>query len=335
MTPSRKVLSIVGAGRSGTTILCNILGEVPGFFGGGELRWLWARDLVQQRVCGCGRTAASCPVWAPVVAQTLGVGPAEQTTARLVPLLAPVVDAQRHTSRLSRRRQLLASAAREGAPVDPQHARLTEATVGVLNALFDVTGASTVVDASKRPQEAAVLAGAGEFDHYVVHVVRDPRAVVQSWRRAKPLPEQAGRSAMPARGSSKTVMRWMENAAGAELLRRHVDRERWLFIRYEDFAAAPRATVDTILEMIGEPGRPPFTSSSTVLLRPNHNLSGNPSRFDNGEVRIVLDDRWKRDMPRRDRAAVTAATMPFLLRFGYPLLPGTDGVTATQVRETS
>ena len=33
-------------------------------------------------------------------------------------------------------------------------------------------------------------------------------------------------------------MRWVENAAGAEVLRRHVPGERWLFLRYEDFAGA-------------------------------------------------------------------------------------------------
>jgi hypothetical protein len=40
---SLKVLSIVGAGRSGTTVLASILGEVGGFASAGELRWLWER----------------------------------------------------------------------------------------------------------------------------------------------------------------------------------------------------------------------------------------------------------------------------------------------------
>ena len=40
---SPKVLSVVGAGRSGTTVLASILDEVDGFTSAGELRWLWER----------------------------------------------------------------------------------------------------------------------------------------------------------------------------------------------------------------------------------------------------------------------------------------------------
>ena len=314
-----KVLSIVGSGRSGTTILCNILGEVPGVFGAGELRWLWGRDLVEQRVCGCGGTPATCPVWAPVVERALGVPASELDAPRLAAVVEDIVDAQKRVNAWAVRRRLLTSAA-SPRPPDPPLARLTEATVTLLNALFDVTGARVVVDASKRPQEAAILAAAGAFDHYVVHVVRDPRAVVHSWRRAKPLPEATGRAAMAARRSSKTVMRWMENAAGSEVLRRHTDPQRWLSIHYEEFAANPRTTVDRILDLVGVPGPAPFLSDDTVLLGPNHVLSGNPSRFDTGEVRIVPDYRWMKQMPARDQATVTAATLPFLLHHGYPLV---------------
>lgn len=321
MGQRRKVLSIVGSGRSGTTILCNILGEVPGVFGAGELRWLWGRDLVEQRVCGCGGTPATCPVWGPVVEQSLGVAPSDLGTPRLAAAVEDIVAAQHQANSLPGRRRLLTSPGSQRPP-EPPVGRVTDATVTLVNALFDVTGATTVVDASKRPQEAAILAASGQFDHYVVHVVRDPRAVVHSWRRAKALPAATGRTEMPSKRSSKTVLRWMENAAGSELLRRNLDAERWLSISYEEFAERPRATVARILDLIGDPGPAPFVDDDAVLLSQNHNLSGNPSRFDTGEVRIVPDYRWMRDMPRSDQAAVTAATLPFLLRFGYPLVSG-------------
>src|SRR5690349_9744511 len=62
-----KVLSIVGSGRSGTTVLASILGEVDGFTSAGELRWLWERGVVEGRPCACGAVPAECPVWSPVV----------------------------------------------------------------------------------------------------------------------------------------------------------------------------------------------------------------------------------------------------------------------------
>lgn len=318
MTPRRKVLSIVGSGRSGTTILCNILGEVPGVFGTGEVRWLWARDLVEQRVCGCGRPPVSCPVWGPVT-RHLGLSADDADQDHLLAVLEKIVAAQHQVTSLRNRPHLL-TAPSDHRPADSGPGSLTEATVALFEAVFDATGAVALVDASKRPQEAAVLAASGAFDHYVVHVVRDPRAVVHSWRHAKPLPSSTGQPPMAAKRSSKTVLRWMENAGGSEVLRRSIDPGRWLAIRYEEFALRPRATIDRILDLIGVDGPTPFLDAHTVVLGQNHNLSGNPSRFTTGRVKIVPDDRWIVDMPRRDQLTVAAATLPFLLRFGYPLV---------------
>src|SRR5687767_15933483 len=86
--------------------------------------------------------------------------------------------------------------------------------------LVDVTGARVVVDASKRPEDAAVLAGVSCVDQYVLHIVRDPRAVVFSWSRVKPSPD--GTMVMQRMRPSRIVRDWLESNAGAELLRRHV-----------------------------------------------------------------------------------------------------------------
>lgn len=324
----RRVLSLVGAGRSGSTILSSVLSEVPGVFGAGELRWLWARDLPQQRLCGCGAVPAECPVWGPAVQRALGVPPGRQTGTEAAALLREVAEAQQHVGGWGHRFRLLTSPG-AGRDPDPPTARVTRATVSVLDALFEVTGAHTVVDASKRPQEAALLAASGAFEHTVVHMVRDPRAVVYSWRRVKPLPAETGRSAMGTRSQRRTLMRWVENAVGAELLRRHVPADRWLFVRYEDFAARPRDTVRRILDLLGEPAEPSFVADDTVLLGTNHNLSGNPNRFTTGPVRIVPDHEWSRRLSSRDRAVIEATTLPFLLRYGYPLVPRGTGDAAT------
>ena len=49
-----KILNITGWGRSGSTILGSILGEIEGFFYAGEIRNIWNRVLLENRLCGCG-----------------------------------------------------------------------------------------------------------------------------------------------------------------------------------------------------------------------------------------------------------------------------------------
>jgi hypothetical protein len=127
---------------------------------------------------------------------------------------------------------------------------------------------------------------------------------------------------MGTRGLLSSVARWTENSLGAAVLRRHIPPDRWMFLRYEDFATQPRAAVARILAFLGEDAEAPFVDDETVVLGVNHTVAGNPNRFRVGRVRVRLDGEWARRMPRHRQLAVRALTVPLLLRFGYPLAVG-------------
>ncbi|MDQ3328808.1 MAG: sulfotransferase, partial [Chloroflexota bacterium] len=67
-----KVLYIAGFGRSGSTIMDNILGQLDGVFSGGELRSLWYHGLTGNILCGCGERFRECPVWERVLTTAYG-----------------------------------------------------------------------------------------------------------------------------------------------------------------------------------------------------------------------------------------------------------------------
>ena len=308
-----KVLAVVGAGRSGTTVLASILGEVEGVTSAGELRWLWERGVGEERPCGCGHPPRSCPVWRPVVeatGQLLAAGAPPRTIADLV---AAQHELKRRTGFLRVLRTLGDHRSYEWSAL-----RLVRDHVGVAcRTLADTTDAAVVVDTSKRPLDAAVMAGIPGIDTYVLHVVRDARAVVHSWRRAKTFTTAGETRTMGTRGLTSTVRRWTGNAVHAELLRRRLAADRWLHVRYEDFAAHPRATIESVLAFLGHPGSTPFLDAHTARLHPNHIVAGNPSRFTTGDVDIRPDDAWQREMPLRDQRLVASMTLPLLLRYGY------------------
>lgn len=312
--PRVKVLSIVGIGRSGTTVLASILGELPGFFNAGELHWVWGRSLIEQRPCGCGRPPARCPVWSRVVEGALKVSPEDQASGRGSALTARIAADEREL--LARRNKLrLLRRADQAGTEWPALDRVRAVTAGLYENLVEATGARVVIDASKRPEDAAVLAGIPSVDQYVLHIVRDPRAVAFSWSRLKASPD--GTSVMKRMRPSRIVQAWMENNAGAEILRRHLPRDRWFFTTYEDFAAHPRETVSEIVAFLEEEGQAPFISADTVVLNVNHTLLGNPDRFRTGAVKIAPDDQWTSHMPWRRRIGVQLATLPLMRRYGY------------------
>jgi hypothetical protein len=322
MTPKRAtVLSIVGSARSGSTILGNILGEVEGIANAGEIRWLWRRGLTERLPCGCGLPPVECPRWSVVL---------DDLRRKWLPgadddAVAAAVDTMSRKQReiLAPRNRLRAISTAAGRDTGWEALLCMRAvTVDICTSLAAVSGARLIADTSKLPHLAALLAGAAEIDHYVLHVVRDPRAVAFSWQRRKALPVADGMSTMATMGPVASVRNWFKACAEAELLRRYIPRDRWLFVRYEDFVARPEATVDQVLAFVRVPAPSPFVGPDTVKLGMNHTMAGNPNRFHTGSIRIVEDDEWKARMARRDRMVITAAALPMLLRYRYRIRPG-------------
>lgn len=316
MSKRCKVLSVVGPGRSGTTILGNILGEVPGFFSTGEVRFIWQRGLIERRACGCGVPPSDCSVWSAVfrrmaakgVAVTEGNGAAPGSTT-----LDPreIVNWQSEISLLRRRARMLRQF--RGRTGWGAFDRYTDLMGRLYESIAEVTGARVLVDTSKRTQDAVVTARVPGIDHYVLHIVRDPRAVTYSWRRDTP---------MGRKRPLNSVLRWADNCLGAEALRTRIKPSRWLFIRYEDFAAQPRAAVERIVAFVGEnPALVSFEDERSVRLTVNHTVSGNANRFVMGPVTIRADNEWQDRLSTPDRLVTTAFSLPFLPRYGYAIWP--------------
>lgn len=307
-----KVLSIVGAGRSGTTVLASILGEVPGFASAGEIRWLWRRGVMERRPCACGLPPADCPVWAPVVARTL-TSHGVHDHGRAV---EEIVAAQEEVATLPNRLRILRSAS-DPTTTWPALEVVRTTMESALRTLAGAAEARVVVDSSKRAHDAAVVAALPGISLYVLHVVRDPRAVAYSWGRKKTFTVAGKTRTMGTRRPSASASRWISNSWGAEILSRHVPKDRWLRLRYEDFCANPLESYRAIMELLGEQGLSPFEGPDAVRLRPGHIVAGNPSRFTVGSVKIRLDEEWRTQMSKRDQRLVNWSTYPLRRRYGY------------------
>lgn len=297
------VLYIAGWGRSGSTILDSILGQVDGLVSGGELRYVWDRGLQQNRPCGCGAPFRECELWREVFERGFGGFDAVDPEAVL------------HAGRAAlRTRHLPALAARGGGAVEDAY---RDALRRLYAALADVTGARVVVDSSKTPSYAFALASVPGLDVSVVHLVRDPRATAWSWLRRKQMPDAGGTREMHRHGPLYSSLMWDVSNAAMPLLWRG-RRSRYLRLRYEDLVAAPEAALRRLLALVGaEDAELPLVGDHAVELAPSHSASGNPSRFATGRVELQADEEWRERMPLGQRLAVTAATAPFLHGFGY------------------
>jgi len=90
-------------------------------------------------------------------------------------------------------------------------------------------------------------------------------------------------------------------------------------MRYEEFVRRPRQAVAAALAGIGlavPAAHLAHIGDGRVVLGTSHGLSGNPSRFRDGEITLRADETWRASMSRRDRLIVTAIGLPLMLRYG-------------------
>ncbi len=310
-----KVVYIMGWGRSGSTILDNVLGSVDGFFSAGELVHLWKRGLIEGRRCGCGKLINDCEVWSKVLGPQFGnTSPAHGDPRTIVSYQKQAVR-MRHTPRILGH---MPGRLSQSSPLAGYASVIQELYV----ATAETTDARVVVDSSKEPAGAAVLRFLPEVTPFYVHLVRDPRAVAYSWGRAKLQLDRDSPMEMVKHSALNSTICWTAWNLAAEAVRRRHSSARSMVLRYEDFVADPPGALRRITRLVGEEKvELPFVDEHTVRLRPNHTVSGNPSRFATGTVELRKDNDWLAHQNPVDRLVCTGLALPLLARYGYPLRP--------------
>jgi hypothetical protein len=306
-----KVLYIAGWGRSGTTLLDNLLGQVDGFVSTGEVHQLWQRGLVQGRSCGCGLRVVECPFWLRVFEEGFGGLGAVDAEA--------VMRSQREVH--TRHAGQVLSALRSHTLLEryPYASYLSRLYSGIVS--VDSEGTRVIVDSSKFPTDAIVASGLPGFEVFVLHVVRDPRAVAFSWRRIKDSPDKrTGGGRLRRVGLVRSTLVWQfYNWVIMRYVRRAVGSSHFAQLTYEQLAARPQETLDWVVGLLGEtPAHRPEFRGNEVQVAPSHTASGNPNRFDAGRRVIRLDSEWETKMPARRKLAVSLLASPMLTRLRYP-----------------
>ncbi len=275
---------IVGYPRSGTTLLGQVLGELDDVVLAGEVRNLWRRVLRRDSRCGCGARMSACPFWTDVFDRFVAKGGPSKEAMAL---------AQRRAMRPTTALRLLVTG--EVPPAAQQYA----AGLGLLyRSVAEVSGAHTVVDTSKWPASAALVARLDGVSATLVHVVRDPRKVVASRTRRR----HAGRVDRAA----YEAVRWtIVNLVAAGLVRRAPRSRRVVF---ERFVADPGGELAALASAAGlTPGA--VVDGHRVIFTGNHMVAGNRERSDAGPVDIGETDSWRRGRRRSLQVVVAPARL--------------------------
>lgn len=300
-----KLIYLAGWGRSGTTVLGGLLGQLPGAAYIGELWNLWEDAFARDDTCGCGLRYSACPFWQELFDE-LGIDRAKGLELYHTKLAA-----------------LGTRALLRGPPnFKGKLAEYANVQAAVYRLMASHFGADILVDSSKTPNLLYILAGLPEIEVKIIHVVRDPRAVAYSWfhraKRRRPGASDVAGETMARHNPVRSTAGWLARNYFVEKATRDTALD-CITLRYEDFSREPEATLQAIISRFA---LPEATLDNLTSPREGlHAARGNPVRFEAGEKVIIRsDDQWKSELPLSQKMLVTALAAPQLGRYRYPLL---------------
>lgn len=301
------MLFIGGEGRSGSTLLDMILGQLPSVISCGEIRHIWDEALEQNPLCSCGAPFGLCSVWRRVGEVAFGGWDA--------PAVAEFVRLQRRLDRTKYIPAILLSR-QLGWP-----SRWIRAYTDGLSRLYrgiqEVSGASVIVDSSKFPSAALLLALCGTIDLRVVHLVRDSRGVAYSWSKSVVKPDTS--RPMPTYHPVAIGARWVYLNLAFSVLR--AVGVPVMLLKYEEFVCSPQGTLQAVLEHLDEAHLARhlpevFSGDRVALVKQPHIVAGNYNKMDR-DIVFREDDEWRERMSWKDRLGVALVTWPLLWKYGY------------------
>lgn len=275
-----RVIYVMGEGRSGSTLLDQMLGTHENVWGAGELWSFFSEETAITGDCSCGQKVSDCTYWQEVKTQYLGaVGDSDLKRSHELRTALDGVKA------------LVRSLLR----VPPGRFSVYQKdTHAIYRVLSEVTGRTVVVDSTKQVGRAHNLLRMEDLDVRVIHLVRDGRGV--TWSRLR---DRKRDPSVWRHGPYQSIFNWVvKNLLGVLIGRLHPDR--YLRVKYEELVTDPASQMARIGDFSGLD----YSDATEKLLaggvEAGHEIGGNKKARTGTEPRALkLDEEWKRELPTR------------------------------------
>ncbi|MEM1328000.1 MAG: sulfotransferase domain-containing protein [Bacteroidota bacterium] len=305
----KKILLITSAGRSGSTVLSKILNELDDAFNVNELAFMPLNGIEKNYPINTGERFSDSEIWQEILAnyQTKNQLNHLHYRPHLIPNTRQLVGEQLLPFYKAANKQL---------------EQYKTALNNLFHAIFEEIKAEIIIDSSKVAPYVHAVSQLADFDIYVLHLVRDPRAVAYSWQKKikRSDVEKNDEVFMEEYSPRKSSISWQLVNQYAESLKNRTDL-KYHFLKYEDFAQQPEKHLAQLLQFLNySKDAIEINDNSIPLHRTDYGIWGNPNvRQQKEQLRIKYDSDYKKQLHPSTTRTATFWSLPLLLRYGYSI----------------
>lgn len=320
-----RLVYLLAASHSGSTLTAMLLGAHPRVCTVGELKWTSMGDVHQYR-CSCGDLIMQCGFWRDISAGMAERGFQFDISDARNDVRSIATDYERKLLRPLHRGPVLEALRDTLLALSPgwstrlrQHQLRSRA---LIDTVLQRAGKDVIVDSSKIGLRLKYLLRVPDLDVRVIRVVRDGRAVALTYTDPANFAD-AVNPALKGGGSGasrdhqrlsmeRAAREWRRSNEEMDAVLKQVDPSRWTVVRYEELCADPRATLRRLHAFIGvDPDLGTLDFRST-----EHHVVGNGMRLDTA-TEVRLDDRWRTALGSNELQTFASVAGPLNQRLGY------------------
>ncbi|GLQ33208.1 sulfotransferase domain-containing protein [Litoribrevibacter albus] len=266
-----KVVFIASSSRSGSTIFEQLLSQDPRFFGLGEMRYYYTRMIRDNELCSCGKVGGECDFWSGNFKHVSECG--------------SIIDSQ---NKIDRIRYLYKYIFLKPANVDDP---FINNILSTYNYAFEKSKVSNLIDSSKHLSYVFLFSKIHE--NKVVWFIRKPKDVVISWLVPKRRPEITGKiTYMEKQSVIFSTLEWVFTNMLFLIMFLVKGKAKVKPVFYEDFVNNPGGIYSEFLDFMGYKPNvellSSLDSSKSFEVNENHQVAGNPVRFNTGVIKINI-----------------------------------------------
>lgn len=255
-----KIVSIIGNGRSGSTILESIINNNENIISVGECFRFWERFYKDETFCGCGASITECALWT-FVHRELSLKIKDYSPSKTKQILKEYLQ-YKHFNSISLENQ------------SSEYLYLIENIKVFFAAIFSFSNEKVILESSKSVYWAKIIETIPELEVYFLHLERDLTSVASSWKKRVKLPEfKDDNHFMPVKSDLTIIRTWVRT----KFLASKQNFRHYKFISFKDFCQNSRDIQEEVFKYLD------LDLPKKLLHNDNHAIAGNPLRSHNSQ----------------------------------------------------